>query len=90
MNKAELVAELSTKCDITKAKANEVVSSLVDTIQTAVANGDRVNLAGLGVFESAVRTARKGHNPLTGEGLDIPAKNVVRYKSSKSFVEALN
>lgn len=39
------------------------------------------------VFERLERAARKGHNPSTGETIDIPAKNAVAFTPSKAFKE---
>lgn len=41
------------------------------------------------VFEHVERAARKGHNPSTGEAIDIPAKNAVAFSPSKAFKERM-
>ena len=47
MNRAELVEILASKNDLSKAAANAVLETLIDTIQTAVKKGDAVQLVGL-------------------------------------------
>ena len=42
MNRAELVEILASKNDLSKAAANAVLETLIDTIQTAVKKGDAV------------------------------------------------
>ena len=74
MNKADLVTKVSVINEITKAKANEIVSTIVEEIQKDVAEGNRVNLAGLGVFESRVRTARDGRDADGAEHGDVPSR----------------
>ncbi|OLA94511.1 MAG: hypothetical protein BHW64_03390, partial [Candidatus Melainabacteria bacterium LEY3_CP_29_8] len=66
MNKEELVQELAKKTNISQKKAAEVVTSLVESIQTAVSKGKKVTLVGFGTFEARKRAARTGRNPQTG------------------------
>jgi len=40
-----------------------------------------------GTFQVMQRKARRAVNPQTGERLDIPAKNVVRFKAGKGLRE---
>ena len=55
MNRADLVAILAAKNDLSKVAANAVLDTLIDTIQTAVKKGDAVQLVGFGTFKSAKR-----------------------------------
>src|SRR3989344_609445 len=79
MNRAELVEILASKNDLSKAAANAVLETLIDTIQTAVKKGDAVQLVGFGTFKSAKRAARTGKNPSTGAALKIPASTVPKF-----------
>ena len=85
MNRADLVAILATKNDLSKTAANAVLETLIDTIQTAVKKGDPVQLIGFGTFKSAKRAARTGKNPSTGASLKIPATTVPRFVAGAKF-----
>mgnify|MGYP003430252732 FL=1 len=85
MNRADLVAILATKNDLSKTAANAVLDTLIDTIQTAVKKGDAVQLVGFGTFKSAKRAARTGKNPSTGASLKIPATTVPRFVAGAKF-----
>lgn len=85
MNRADLVAILSTKNDLSKTAANAVLDTLIDTIQTTVKKGDAVQLVGFGTFKSAKRAARTGKNPSTGASLKIPATTVPRFVAGAKF-----
>ena len=85
MNRAELVEILASKNDLSKAAANAVLETLIDTIQTAVKKGDAVQLVGFGTFKSAKRAARTGKNPSTGAALKIPATTVPKFVAGASF-----
>ncbi|MCI5824190.1 MAG: HU family DNA-binding protein [Candidatus Gastranaerophilales bacterium] len=90
MNKEELVQELAKKTNISQKKAAEVVTSLVESIQTAVSKGKKVTLVGFGTFEARKRAARTGRNPQTGDTIKIEAKKVPAFSAGKKFKEMVN
>ena len=85
MNRADLIAILAAKNDLSKVAANAVLDTLIDTIQTAVKKGDAVQLVGFGTFKSAKRAARTGKNPSTGAALKIPASTVPKFTAGAKF-----
>ena len=85
MNKAELVEEVAGKVGLTKKETNNVVDAITSAITDSLARNERVTLVGLGTFKVRRRKARTGVHPQTRERLDIPAKNVVRFKGGKSI-----
>ena len=87
MNKAELVEEVAGKIGLTKKETNNVVDAITSAISDSLARNERVTLVGFGTFEVRQRKARKGVNPQTRERLDIPAKNVVRFRAGKELKE---
>jgi DNA-binding protein HU-beta len=66
MNKAELVAAVAEKAELTKKDAEKAVNSLLDSVERALVVGEKVSLVGFGTFEVRERAARKGRNPQTG------------------------
>jgi len=87
MNKAELVEEVSGKAGITKKDAGNTVNAVTRTITNTLKKGEKFTLGGFGTFQVIERRARTGVNPQTRERLDIPAKNVVRFKAGKGLRE---
>lgn len=85
MNKAELVEEVAGKVGLTKKEAGNVVDAITSAITDSLATDERVTLVGFGTFEVRRRKARTGANPQTRERLDIPAKNVVRFRAGKEL-----
>ena len=85
MNKEELVKEVAKKAKVSQKDAVEVVAAVLDTIEAALANGDRVTLVGFGTFEARTRAARTGRNPQTGAPLKIEAKTVPAFVAGKKF-----
>ena len=90
MNKADLVNEISGKTGLTKTKTGEVVDSIVESIQGALVNGEKVTLVGFGTFDTITRKARKGRNPKTGAAMKIKAYKQPAFKAGKQLKEACN
>lgn len=85
MNKTELIAATAEKAGITKKEAERIVGAAFDTITSALASGDRVQLSGFGIFEVKSREARIGRNPKTKESIEIPATRLPSFKASKAL-----
>jgi len=86
----ELSATVAQSTGMTKAKATEAIHAVLGGIQEALKRGDRVAIAGFGVFEVTQRAAREGRNPQTGEPIQIKASRAVRFKPGKGLRDALN
>ena len=84
MNKAELVAALETRLGSRKAAA-DALEAVIDTIQRSVVRGEKVAISGFGSFEKAVRNARTGRNPRTGEKVRIKKTSVPRFRPGTAF-----
>ena len=90
MNKAELVEKIAKDADISKASAERVLNTSIETIIKAVTKGDKVQLIGFGTFGSGKRAARTGRNPKTGEAIKIAAAKTVKFTAGKAFKDAVN
>ena len=67
MNKSELVEEMASAANISKAAAEKSLNGMLQAVSDALASGDRVTLVGFGTFSVAQRAARQGRNPQTGD-----------------------
>lgn len=91
MNKSELADKLAKKCDLSQAKAAEIVSCIFDTkpgqgiIAVELDAGRDVSIAGFGKFETRRRSARTGRNPATGATIQIAAKTYPAFKAGKGL-----
>ena len=90
MNKTELIAAVAAKAGMTKKDAERAVNAALDTITAALAEGERVQLSGFGIFEVKTREARTGRNPRTKETIQIPASKAPVFKAGKSLKDAVN
>ncbi len=85
MNKAELVAAIATKADVTKKDAEKMVGAFIDVVSGALKKGDKIQLVGFGTFETRKRAAREGKNPQTGAKIKIAASTVPAFKAGKAL-----
>jgi DNA-binding protein HU-beta len=89
MNKRDLIDAISGRLG-DKKSATEALNAVLDTIQSAVANGDKVAITGFGVFEKADRPARTARNPATGEPIDVAASSVPKFRPGADFKALVN
>ena len=90
MTKKELAKKIAEEQTLPQKQAAAIVDSVFDSIISAVAAGDKVNITGFGIFESKTRAARTGRNPRTKEAVEIPAATVPSFKAGKAFKEKVN
>ena len=90
MNKTDLIAAVASKSALSKKDAEKAVNAFVETVEATLKAKDKVSIVGFGTFEAKARPARKGHNPLTGKEISIPASNAPSFKAGKAFKDALN
>ena len=89
MTKNELISITAEKTGMTKKDAERAVSAALDAITAELTAGNRVQLAGFGIFEIKTRQARTGRNPKTNEAIEIPASTSVSFKPSKTLKDAV-
>jgi len=87
MNKAELVEEVADQTGLTKKVSREAVDAVISAITDSLAREERVTLVGFGTFQVRQRKARRGVNPQTRETIQIPAKNVPKFRPGKGLKE---
>lgn len=85
MNKAELVAAVAAKTDVTKTDIAKVIDAAFEAAIEALKNGESVQLVGYATLSVSEKAERKGINPRTKEEIVIPAKKVVKFKAGSKF-----
>ncbi|HVW81260.1 MAG TPA: HU family DNA-binding protein [Mycobacteriales bacterium] len=85
MNRAELIDAIRDRLGADKRTAEDAVDAVLDTIQRAVAAGERVAITGFGVFEKVERAARTGRNPRTGATVKVKATAVPKFRPGTHF-----
>lgn len=90
MTKAELIANVAKRTELTQKDTKSVVNAFFSTIQETLAAGENVQVIGFGTFEVRERAARTGRNPQTGEEIQIAAAKVPAFKPGKALKDAVN
>ena len=84
MNKRDLIDALSGRLG-DKKSATEALNAVLETIQSAVASGDKVAITGFGVFEKSDRPARTARNPATGAQIHVAASSVPKFRAGRGL-----
>ena len=90
MNKTELVANVAEKAGLSKKDAEKALGAVIESIEEALVEGDKVQLIGFGTFEVKDRAARTGRNPQTGKEIKIAASRKPVFKAGKALKDAVN
>ena len=90
MNKSELISEIASRADLSKADAGRALEAAVGAISDALANAETVSLIGFGTFAVKQRGERAGRNPRTGETIRIPASRTPSFKAGKALKDAVS
>ena len=90
MNKADLVAVVSEKAEISKKDAEAAVKAFTDVVAEELKKGEKIQLVGFGTFEVSERAARTGRNPQTGAEMTIAASKAPKFKAGKALKDSLN
>ncbi|MBS0575591.1 MAG: HU family DNA-binding protein [Proteobacteria bacterium] len=90
MNKADFIASVAERSELSKVDAGRAVDAMVETITKALKKGDSVTLVGFGTFAIRKRAARTGRNPRTGQTIKIKASKNPAFKAGKALKDAVN
>ena len=90
MNKGQLIENVSSDANISKTDASKAVESFLSNTTKTLKSGENLTIVGFGTFSVKKRNARTGRNPRTGESIDIPSKNVVKFKPGSSLSDSVN
>lgn len=85
VNKKQIIEEVAATHDLTVAKSERIVGTILDSIVEAVKDGKAVRLSGFGKFDSFMSKPTTGRNPTTQETIDIPSKLRIRFKAYDGF-----
>ena len=91
MVKSELLQKL---CDshprILRRDIEKILEIIFFEIMDALSRGENIEIRGFGTYKIIKRKARIGRNPKNSESVQIPEKNAVKWKMSKTFFNKLN
>ena len=80
MNTNELSKKVASNLNITQVAVREVVDELIHVLKEEIKNGEEIKITGFGKFYAEHQDARVYKNPQTGEPVNIPEKDVPKFK----------
>lgn len=87
MTKSQIEDTIGKKVGLPKKTVHQVLMELADLSYSEARNGFAV--PGIGKLVLVDRKERTGRNPQTGEPIQIPAKQVLRFKIAKACKDAV-
>ncbi|MDO5141561.1 MAG: HU family DNA-binding protein [Eubacteriales bacterium] len=90
MKKSELVTLVAEQVGLSKKDTEKTIDTVFAAIGDALAQGDKIQLSGFGTFETRPRAARTGHDPRTGDPIEIAAAIVPAFKPGKALKDKVD
>jgi len=90
MNKTNLIEVVANQTNLKKKDAEAAVNSVLNAIADALAEGEKVQIAGFGTFEVRERGERIGRDPRTSAEITIPASKAPAFKAGRALKESVN
>ena len=90
MNKIQLINVLTTRTDIKKVDAGEIVEIFFGEMTSALEKGDRVEIRGLCSFYVKNYKSYTGRNPKSGEKVRIKPKKLPFFKCGKELKDRVD
>ena len=91
MVKSELLKKLcNLHPNILRKDIEKTVEIIFLEVAKALRNGKNIEIRGFGTFKMVKRKARVGRNPKNSKMVQIPEKNAIKWKMSKTFFNRLN
>lgn len=87
MTRPQIVGELAQRCGISRKQVKCLLENIAVLACREAKNG--FTLPGLGRLALVNRQAREGRNPATGERIQIPARQWVKFRVSRSAKETI-
>ena len=90
MTKADIIKNVSLETGFTKVEVELMLDSILNSIKSSLANGERIDMRGFGSFLIKKREARNSRNPATNEIFRLDVRYVPVFKVSKLLKEYVN
>ncbi len=83
--KQDLIQRVVERTGLVRTKAEAAVDAIFESMKQSLAEGDRIELRGFGVFTVKPRKTGVGRNPRTGAEVTIAPGKAIRFKPGKDL-----
>ena len=90
MTKKELIKSVANATENTQTSTEATLNAALETITTALAKGDSVDLFGFGKFVPALQKGKSGTVPGTTKTYTTSDKMVPKFKAAKSLKDRVS
>lgn len=85
MTKKEIALLVSQLTSLTPSQAREATDAVFTALHIALSNHHDVFIRGFGTFKVVHRASKKARNIVAGTSVQIPAKDIVKFKPSNQL-----
>ena len=90
VTKSELIDAIAARGELTKARAEEIVNRLFETMAEALRRGDGIEIRGFGSFSVRTYESYRGRNPRTGKAIVVASKRLPFFRVGKELRELVD
>ena len=91
MVRSELLQKICNRHPyLLRKDVEKILEIIFFEIEEALCRGENVEIRGFGTYKLIKRKARIGRNPKNSAIVEIPEKNAIKWKMSKTFFGSLN
>ncbi len=87
MTKSELIDAFANRVQMSKTRAEQVISEIFDSMTDALRRREGIEIRGFGSFSVREYKAYSGRNPRTGERVEVAPKRLPFFKVGKALKE---
>ena len=86
----QLIESTALVTKTTQKQTEETVRAFIEELKLVLCKGNAITIQRFATLKPVQREPRVGHNPSTGETLNIPSRYTVKLIVSKKFKDLLN
>ena len=90
MTKSDLIEHVAELKKVSKGRAEALVNMIFECLSDALRHDERVEIRGLGSFETRRYGSYKGRNPRTGASVAVKPKRLPYFKVGKELKNLIN
>jgi integration host factor subunit beta len=90
MTKSDLIRHVAEEKKLSRGHVETLVNQIFDCIGEALQRNERVEIRGIGSFETRRYGAYKGRNPRTGDSVAVKPKRLPFFKVGKGLKDLIN
>ena len=90
MTKADLVNAIIKTVGFSNKESTMIVDTVFELMKTTLVKGEQVKISGFETFNVRSKNSRMGRNPQTGDSMELPARNVLKFTASPVLKKKVN